>query len=356
MLVVVLVTLLFASLLLTRLIEAGSADLLLAMRQADRARLQADAHSALETTLAVLMDFRTVDGGLYASSQGWDDPLGYAGYTPREGVAVQVGFEDESAKLSLPRLTPDTLNTLLVQLGLAAPDAARVTDAMFVWMHRGHLAAESETSARVYEQDELPAVPPGRPLRSFDELAGIEVARGYFYDPAGRPRPLLEDFRRVVSLYEFNGTNLNMAAPAVLRAAGWEADQIGRLEKYLARPVIATRSRPYLRSPQEVHGQLGKVSLNNLGEQSHLLRINVTVRRGPAALHLSALVTWLDLARLPTPFAASPEGTTRVVGEQASAQSASPALNASANSLRYPFTVLEFSETVLPATTDAPAA
>ena len=41
--VVVLVTLLFAALLLTRLIETSSTDLLIAMRVADRDRLRADA-------------------------------------------------------------------------------------------------------------------------------------------------------------------------------------------------------------------------------------------------------------------------------------------------------------------------
>src|SRR5690349_11323677 len=109
-LVVVLVTLLFAALLLTRLIETSAPDLLVAMRQADRDRLRADAQAAMETTLAALMDFRTVDGGLYAPAQGWSDPLTYAAFVPREGVTLAVAFEDESAKLSLPRINADTLN------------------------------------------------------------------------------------------------------------------------------------------------------------------------------------------------------------------------------------------------------
>jgi hypothetical protein len=360
-LVVVLVTLLFASLLLTRLIETSSPDLLIAMRLADRDRLRADAYGAMETTLAALMDFRTVDGGLYAPTQGWGDPLGYAGYVPREGVTVEVTFEDESAKLSLPRLNLDTMNTLLVQLGLTAPDAARVADALFVWMHNGHIAAESATSARVYEQGDPPADPPYRSLRSFDELPSIVVARDFFYDEAGQPKPLLEDFKHAVSLYQFNSTNLNSAQPAVLLASGWDASQGTALAKYLTEPVSATKTRPYLRSLQEARRQVGNVATRNFGAQIQLLRINVTARQGAGQLRLSALVTWAGQAVLPAPLAANPGAATGATGQRATASPPVPAqsANATANTLRYPFTVLELSENTLPDPTpppDAPAA
>jgi Type II secretion system (T2SS), protein K len=354
---VVLVTLLFAALLLTRLIEAGSTDLLIAMRVADRDRLRADAHGALETTLAALMDFRAVDGGLYAPGQGWEDPLGYAGYVPREGVTLAVTFADESAKLSLPRLNLDTLNTLLVQLGLAVPEAARVADAMFVWMRSGHVAAESATSATVYERGDPPSSPPYRSLRSFDELASIAVAREYFYDAGGRPQPLLEDFMAAVSLYQFNSTNLNSASPAVLAATGWDATQTATLQKYLASPVSATKTRPYLRSLQEARRQVGNVAGRNLGAQIQVLRITVTAREGAAQLKLSALVTWAGQASRPPSLAANPGGATPATGQRATTPPQPAA--ASANTLRYPFTVLEMTETSLPdlpSPTDAPAA
>ena len=347
-LVVVLVTVLFASLLLTRLIETGSPDLLIAMRLADRDRLRADAHGALETTLAALMDFRTVDGGLYAPTQGWEDPLAYAGYAPREGVTVAVTFEDESAKLSLPRLNADTLNTLLVQLGLAAPEAARVADALLVWMRSGHVAAESATSARVYADGDPSAQPPFRSLRSFDELAAIAVARDYFYAADGRPKPLWAEFQRAVSLYDFTATNLNSAGATVLTASGWDTTQSTALQKYLTTPVSATKARPYLRSLQEARRQVGNAATRNFGAQIQLLRIHVTARQGAAQLKLSALVTWAGQAKLPAPHAAStPAGA-----------SPAPPVPA-ANTLRYPFTLLEFSENTLPdppPPPDAPAA
>lgn len=355
-LVVVLATLLFAALLLTRLIESESPDLIMAVRLADRDRLQADAYGAMETTLAALMDFRTADGGLYSPTQGWADPLGYAGYVPREGVTVAVAFEDESAKLSLPRVNLDTLKALLVQLGLGVSDAARVADAMFAWMHNGYLSAESATSARAYEQGDPPAEPPYRSLRSFDELATIAVARDFFFETDGRPKPLLDTFKHAVSLYQFNATNLNSAGPAVLAASGWDVAQSSSLQKYLTTQVSATKSRPYLRSLQEVREQVGNAATGNLGAQIQLLRITITARQGAAQLQLSALVTWSGQASLPAPLAANPEGTTKAIAAP-TAVSARPPANA-VNTLRYPFTVLELSANPLSTNppTDAPAA
>ncbi len=342
--IVVLLTLLFASFLLTRLIEASSTDLLVAMRVADRDHLRADAYAALETTLAALMDFRTVDSGLHAPAQGWEDPLGYAGFAPREGVTMEVAFEDESAKLSLPRINLDTMNALLVQLGLSTRDATRVADALFAWMRNGHVAAETATSATVYEQGEPSAHPPLRSLRSFDELAAVAVARDFFYDKDGRPAQLWHDFARAVSLYQFAATNLNSASRAVLMASGWDENQTGTMQKYLATPVSASKTRPYLRSVREARSQVGNAATRNLGVLIQCLRINITARQGAALLRLSALVTWSGQASLPAPVAASPENAPAVT-----ATARPPVAQAqAANSIRYPFTVLELSETTLP--------
>lgn len=360
-LVVVLVTLAFAALLLTRMIESGAPDLLIAMRDADRDRLRGDAYGALETTLAALMDFRTVDGGLYAPSQGWGDILTYAEYQPREGVTMTVAFEDESAKLSLPRMNADTMNALFVQLGLSVTDAARVADAILVWTRNGHMATETATSATVYEQGDPPAQPPYRSLRSFDELATIAVARDYFFDENGKPKPLFDAFKQAVSLYDFNATNLNSAGETVLVASGWDATQSSTLQKYLTTKQTAIKQRPYLRSGAEVRGQVGNVSLRNLGAQIQVLRVIVTAQQGGARLELTALVTWANQAKMPgpptvTPKQGAPAQTTKAANT--AANNSNQQANA-ANTLRYPFTVLELSENALPAPappTDAPAA
>jgi hypothetical protein len=257
-------------------------------------------------------------------------------------------------------MNADTLNALFVQLGLPVTEAARVADAILTWTRNGHVAAETATSAVAYEQGDPPAQPPYRSLRSFDELASIAVARDYFYDEEGKPKPLLDAFKQSVSLYDFNATNLNSAGEAVLVASGWDTTQSGTLQKYLTTKQTAIKQRPYLRSAAEARGQVGNVSLRNLGAQIQVLRIIITAQQGGARLELSALVTWANQAKLPappttTPAQGSPAQAAPVANNSAPQQQQANA----ANTLRYPFTVLELFENTLPAPVpppDAPAA
>ena len=128
--------------------------------------------------------------------------------------------------------------------------------------------------------------------------------------------------------------------------------------------MSATRTRPYVRSLQEVRAQVGNASTRNLGAQIQALRVVVTARQGAALLQVSALVTWANQASLPASLAAAPETGTSATGTSAAASSGGqaqpPAVPANAaNSLRYPFTVLEISEStpsLTPPPPDAPAA
>ncbi len=364
-LVVLLVTLLFASLLLTRLVEAGGSDLLIAMRVADRERLRGDAHAALETVLAVLADFQAIDRGLHVPEQGWADPFSYAGYAPREGVSVEASFEDESAKLSLPALRPDQLTALLGHLGLKTDEAARVADALLAWMRNNHPAAGPEADASAYARSDPAFAPPQRSLRTFDEIAGINVAREYFFDAGGRPTPLLGGFARVVSLYRFSGANLNAADPLVLHATGWDQAQIDAVQKYRTTTNLATKAPPYFRSTWEARRQMGgNVALDGLGAAISCLRVNLTVREGAAVMRLSALVSPGGRAWMPASIAANPTALTggRLAGSgPAATAGAAPASNPARaqaganakNALRYPFTVLELTESTPPPETSS---
>ncbi len=345
--VIVLITLLFAALFLTRLIELNSTDLLVAMREADRSRLRADAYDALETTLAVLEDFRAVDGALYAPAQGWADPLGYAGYTPREGVTITVSFEDESAKLSLPQLTVDQLAQLFVQLGIELNEAVRIADAMATWMKKDHIAAETATSAAIYEQSEPHHQPPRRSLRSFDELASIAVARDYFYNETGTPTELWHQFTQSVSLYDFSSTNLNSVGPDSLLIAGWDGSQADALYRHFATPVAGTTGKSpqanYLRSMGDAQQLLGKIPTSGLGVEVRCLRINILAQQGAARLLLSAMVAPGQTVKLP-PAASPPAPETEAAALQPPTPPRSTNANTAGQPVAYPYTVLELRE------------
>ena len=89
-LVILMVTLLFASFALIAFIERATNDLLVDQREAETVRLRREAYSALEVTLAVLEDFREVGNGLHSPAEGWNDPLAWAGYLPAEDRTIEV--------------------------------------------------------------------------------------------------------------------------------------------------------------------------------------------------------------------------------------------------------------------------
>ena len=63
--------------------------------------------------------------------------------------------------------------------------ARAVVDALLGWMQPSHVY--STPWQPDYESKPVPYRPPGRPLRSFHELASFEKARDFLYDEAGRP-------------------------------------------------------------------------------------------------------------------------------------------------------------------------
>jgi general secretion pathway protein K len=350
----VLVILFFASLALSRFIEKAGVELLTEVRSADQGRLRADAYSALEVTLAALADFIAVDRGLYNQGQGWDKPLEYAEYTPRNGTTVEVTFEDESGKISLPRMDQPTMQVMFESFGLLQRDAERVTDALLVWMRANHTAASYDTDPQIYERADPPYKPPQRSLRTFQELAAIEVARDFFYDKDGLPTDLWRQFADAVSLYNFDSANLNAARPATLTIAGFDSSQTGIIADYLGgKGTRAPGTPPYFRSLNEARALLGaNAPGSSLGIQVRCLRINVTVQEGVASFRVSAVVAPPGGATAVGPVAAPQStNTTATTNTVTAANTAAPnTTNAStsaattAKSLNYPFRVLEIQE------------
>jgi hypothetical protein len=217
-LVIVMITLLFAAFALVTFMEKASVDLLVDQRDVLNRRLRMEAYSALEMTLGVLNEFREAGNGLHSPAEGWSDPLTFVGYTPSEGRVVEIAFDDESGKISLPRVTPLILTNLFKNWGILQADAEGLADAMLGWMKRNHVYTSSVQPN--YETGVIPYVAPGRSLRSFHELAAIEKVRETFYDADGRPNELWRRFADTVSLLDFARPNINGAKADTLAALG----------------------------------------------------------------------------------------------------------------------------------------
>ncbi|MDB6115166.1 MAG: type secretory pathway, component PulK [Lacunisphaera sp.] len=334
------VLIVLAAFLLSRFIERSLTEMLVESRALQSERLRADAHNALETTLAVLADYQAEDNGLHAPVQGWGDPLAGAGFTPRAGTTVEVTVEDESAKLPLPRLEAPALEALGAWLGLKEADASRFADALLTWTHRDHTSARFETDPRSYERENPPHRAPGRPLESFDELAAVAVARDFFYTPDGKPTELRAQLARSVSLQDFPSTNLNTASPETLVLAGLDATQAGKLADFNAGKIKpAAGAPPYFRSPAEAQAIVGATApLAGFDTTAWCLRIRVTVHEGATAFRLEAVVS--PVSAITRPPEAAPAAGASVAGVQP----------ATAVDLNYPFTLLALEENIeLPA-------
>ncbi|MBI4624855.1 MAG: general secretion pathway protein GspK [Verrucomicrobia bacterium] len=359
-LVVVMVTLIFATFALLAFMEKASSDLLVDRREAVARRLRMEAYSALEVTLAVLEDFRAANNGLHSPAEGWDDPLAFAGYTPAEDRAVEIAFEDESGKISLPRVNAITLTNLFKNWDIPQVDAEALADVLMGWMKKNHIY--SSAVAPDYEQSPIPFEAPGRSLRSFRELAAIDKVRDLFFDSEGRPNDLWRRFADSVSLLDFQKANLNGARPDTLAAVGqFDQTQQQNLTDYLkGSGSYQTQGPGYFQNAgdaQRITGPTGDVA--GFGTTISALRIMVTVHDGRSQFRLAAVIA-------PPNGATSVHATATSQRTQASASSAQTAAQqqnrpsatqnnpqaaaaanrtgAGAQNLRYPFALLEIRE------------
>lgn len=354
-LVIVLVTLAFTTLALVAFMEKASTDLLVEARDATAARLRMEAYSALETTLAVLEDFRAVGRGLHNPSEGWADPLGFADWKPKDGVTVEVSFEDESGKISLPRVDALTLKNLFEAWEIPANDAENLADALMGWMKRDHLYATALTPD--YDRAVLPYTEPGRPLRSFDELAAIELARDVFYKD-GKPNELWHRFASSVSLFNFQRSNINAANADVLASHG-QFDEVQRrlLGEYLSGTGAYQIQGPNwftnMGAVRAVTGVAGNP--NGFGTTISALRINLLVKEGLSVYRLSAVVAPVQGGATTVQTTATdsrnnaPANATQGLANPGRPSnlptaSANPRAASNAKRINYPFTLLEIRE------------
>lgn len=295
--VVVLVLITLASLLLGRFMEDNSLELSLVTREADKRRLRADAQSELELALAVIAEIRAIDlNKIHAPSQGFEDPHAYAGFPAREGLQVTFEYEDETAKLPLSMLDKNALIQLLYSLGQEQRDAERVADAIVAWTSKKYESIEEEATDAAYQRAALSHRPARRPIRSFEEFRAIGVARDFFFDEAGHPTPLFEDFKKCVSLYTFARTNINTASDAVLYSQGLDEGQVAMLrEKQAEMGKRIVGQPPYFRSASEVRQMMGgNAPLGRFDDEVYLMWVRVTVKEGLAQCRVSALVAIRD--------------------------------------------------------------
>jgi general secretion pathway protein K len=364
-LVIVMITLLFTAAALVVFMDKAGDDLLVEAHAAEANRLRIQAYSALEVTLAVLEDFRQADNGLRATSEGWGDPLAWAGWSPEDGQKVDVTFQDESGKIPLIHADSTTLNSIFQSWQIPDSDAARATDGILGWMQQNYIPTTLLSAD--YEGSAIPYDPPLRSMRSFSELSAIDGARDIFYGPDGRPNGLWWRFYNDFSLFNFRQIDIHGANSDVLSAVGqFSADQQQTLSDYLAGAgKYQNQGQQWFQDTgalQGVLGGLGKPA--GFGLTISALRVTIAVHEGRSQFLLSAVVapqggattvqtTATDVKNGASNSASGETSATTGVAAGSTSASASSistvptaaqAATAASSNLQYPYTVLEILE------------
>jgi hypothetical protein len=355
-LVVVLITLVFTAAALTSLVEKAGNDLLVEIHQSDARRLRQEAYSALEVTLAVLEDFRQADNGLHTQIEGWSDPLGWAGWTPSSGRTVEVSFQDESGKIPIAHADMPTLTNLFELWGMVPADAEKLADALLGWMQSGYTYATALTPD--YDDAAIPYAEPGRPMRSYRELASIAYARDVLFDENGLPNANYWRFVNDVSLFTYALPNANSANADVMASVGQYTDvQRQKISDYLnGTGTYQSNGQEWFQNASTLASIAGLGgSGTSFGTTITALRILVTVTDGRSQFRLSAVVapqggaTTNQTAAVNPTAAASATSVAPATSITSPAQPTTTANGATASatasqSINYPFTLLEMLE------------
>lgn len=261
-----------------------------------RDRLRGEAYSALEASLAVLAQYREIDGGLYAPAQGWGDPLVQAGYEPAADRTVTVEFADENAKLALKSadMAEPALVGLFTDLGFDPAEVDVLTDSLLDWIDADDNTRPYGAEKEDYLRTDPAHVAGNRAPRSFAELAAVQGFADLMFTETGRPTPRLEEFMRRVSLWSDGNLNLNTVSDDVLRVSGLFDDKVlSSLSLVLDTPDAPRGSVEgrYFRSLSELAEKVGELPSGlNLGVRTTVLGIVVTVRERQAEYRLRAIV------------------------------------------------------------------
>ena len=340
-LLLILVMVVVMGYVLTQFIERGLSEIAGEGYYVERDRLRHAAYGALETTLAVLADFKEIEGSLQAPAQGWSDPIGFAGVEIGEGLQVTVSFKDESAKLPLNSLDEGTLYLLFDEMGITPEDSLLLTNSLLDWIDEDDDTRIEGAESDEYSFREIPHRAANRPIRNLDELAVIEGFDLYFFDEDGRPNALFDAFAEMVSPYGGSRLNANAASAMTLRAAASVGDaQLEAIADFLAgadrKP--GTGDDRYFASTDELLEVIVEMPAGlTLGVDISVLSIIIQVTEGDSVFELKAVLS-LDGSGIPS----VQTGT----GQAASSSSSSRASRSTASStaIEYPFVFLELTE------------
>ncbi|MEM8867275.1 MAG: hypothetical protein AAGC73_03315 [Verrucomicrobiota bacterium] len=278
-LIAVLAIVVLLSFMVTRFINEAMNDLEYRSIFNEPVEVRTFAYSMMEVSLAAIQEIGLIDDGkLYASEQGWSDPINYAGIEIPAGWEVSVEVQDEGGRLSLNTMTEEQLNYLLEEtLEFDFGTTRELSSSLLDWIDADNNRRLNGAETEDYLSEDPPYRAANSPLQTIEELQLINAWKDEFFDDEGRPNELFERLSNMVSVIYSGGVNLNTASQEVLETL---ADAGGWQDEYLFDGI----DEPYLKEvPATVNDSAVTAEVS-------LLRVTVRVYRGQVPFMISALV------------------------------------------------------------------
>jgi len=240
--------------------------------------VRAYAYSMLEVALANMQEVALIDEGkLYASEQGWSDPINYAQVKVPSGWEVEIEIQDESGKLSINTMSESLLNRMLEeQLEFDFGTARELSSTLSDWIDEDSQRRLNGAESDDYLSNNPPYRAANRPLQSLKELRLLKVWEDEFFDEDGIPNERFTQLSRMVSVLNNGAVNLNASPDEVLDILalenGWQKEAL-----------FDGLEQPYLETMPASNG-------SNSDVEVRLLRVTVKLLRGEVPFIISALV------------------------------------------------------------------
>ncbi len=89
------------------------------------------------------------------------------------GIGVQIALRDEAEKVNPNTASPEILQNVLGQAGLAPPEAAKLARVIVDWRTRSPVSVQGQTKAALYQAAGRPYIPTNQPFTNLDEIGFV---------------------------------------------------------------------------------------------------------------------------------------------------------------------------------------
>ncbi|MCH2155450.1 MAG: general secretion pathway protein GspK [Opitutales bacterium] len=269
-----------------------------------RVDLKREGYSGLQAALAVLAEYKELDGTITGPQQGWHNLIARADYQPSGSYRVRARVTDETGKIPLNSQDPQLFIALLKHMELPQTEAEELADKLLDWIDADDLERNFGAEDDEYERRDPAYRAANRPIRDLSELALIDGFDETFFDENGTPNGLYDQLLQHTTLHHSGKINIHTADRFLLEAiAAMDNTNLSGLFDYMSGPdgELNTTDDLSLADAQQSPVPDSELFRNLTTDEVAVIQIEVAVSRGDVGSTLNALVNVKETDSIPTP-------------------------------------------------------